>query len=385
MARTKKKTVEQIIESTPGLRAKNGRLEYRFTYQGKTYSVSGDYSIAGANDCIIKAEEKKRKIDEGSYVQNRDITFKRYCEEWLKMHEGTVKPITINNYRKKLNLANKYIGDVKVRSLERRQIIEARKKIAEDHMTSTANSIVVSVKMVLNSAVDDKIISSNPTESIKSLKRTEQKITENSHRALSDNEIKLFFKYAEQYSFLCNLYKFLLHTGMRCGEATSLYWSDIDYKEDVIHIRKSMSRDEEDKAIISDSPKNTSSYRDIPLTEDLKAILKAQKELLSQSFGNVINPLIFVGQRGKMQSTATVDSNIRYVLSMIANDNNNLEPFSVHSFRDSYATIAVRNGVPLLTVAKILGHANLNMLSQIYAQINNEDKKQAAEKIVFAV
>ena len=172
---------------------------------------------------------------------------------------------------------------------------------------------------------------------------------------------------------------------MRCGEATSLYWSDIDYKEDVIHIRKSMSRDEEDKAIISDSPKNTSSYRDIPLTEDLKAILKAQKELLSQNFGNVINPLVFVGQRGKMQSTATVDSNIRYVLSMIANDKNTLKSFGVHSFRDSYATIAVRNGVPLLTVAKILGHANLNMLSQIYAQINNEDKKQAAEKIVFAV
>ena len=62
MARTKKKTVKEIIESTPGLRAKNGRLEYRFTYHGKTYSVSGDYSIAGANDCIIKAEEKKQGI-----------------------------------------------------------------------------------------------------------------------------------------------------------------------------------------------------------------------------------------------------------------------------------------------------------------------------------
>lgn len=49
------------------------------------------------------------------------------------------------------------------------------------------------------------------------------------HRALTEEELKLFLKYAQtdwNYNAIC----LLLATGMRAGELGALYWSDIDYK-----------------------------------------------------------------------------------------------------------------------------------------------------------
>lgn len=374
---------ESCLEA--GMRLKNGRIEYRFTHNGKSYSVSGEFSPSGLKACKEKAEIKKRMIDQGSYIKNTDITVEKYSEEWLKMKEGTIKPATLLNYRKKLKIANRDLGKIKIVDLERRQLVEFQKKFAEEHMTSTANSIITVLKMMLRGAVDDKIISSSPAETIRGLKRTEPKTTETKHRALSDADLKIFFEYAEKESFLVNLYKFLLYTGCRCGEACALTWQDIDYKANVIHINKGISTESDGTKTISSTPKNSSSIRDLPLTPKLKEILNEQRNLIRATFGNVRPTTIFVGGKGATLSTNGVDNNIMIMITRINEKKQLLEPFTAHAFRDTYATNAVRAGVPLLTVAKFLGHTNLNMLSQIYAQVNIDDMRKAVELISFAV
>ena len=368
-----------------GMRLKNGRIEYRFTHNGKSYSVSGEFSPAGIKACKEKAEIKKRMIDQGSYIKNTDITVKKYSEEWLKMKEGTIKPKTVSEYRKKLKIINEYIGSIKITELEKRNILDMRQQLLDTKYTSTVNAFMTVLKMMLRSAVDDQIIKASPAETLKSLKRTEPKAIETKHRALTDAELKIFFEFAEKESFLINLYKFLLYTGCRCGEACALTWQDIDYKAGVIHITKSVSADKDDKLMISNTPKNSSSVRDIPLTEGIKIILQSQKELIRATLGNMTPMQIFAGRRGAILPTGNVDTNINAMLKRINQPKEIIKPFTAHAFRDTYATNAVRAGAPLLTVAKLLGHRDLEMLSEIYAQVNIDDKRKAVELMTFAV
>ena len=52
-----------------------------------------------------------------------------------------------------------------------------------------------------------------------------------------------------------------------------------------------------------------------------------------------------------------------------------------HRFRRTGATTALRNGMPLIQVSKMLGHENIGT-TQIYLDISDEELMQAHQKYV---
>lgn len=65
----------------------------------------------------------------------------------------------------------------------------------------------------------------------------------------------------------------LFLTGMRIGELRALRWeSDIDFENEIIHIRRSKDR------FGPRSPKTKNSYRTFPMNENIKSILLGYKE-----------------------------------------------------------------------------------------------------------
>ena len=53
-----------------------------------------------------------------------------------------------------------------------------------------------------------------------------------------------------------------------------------------------------------------------------------------------------------------------------------------HRFRRTGATMALRAGMPITTVSKLLGHESIET-TQIYLDISDKDLEQAHEKYVF--
>ena len=51
-----------------------------------------------------------------------------------------------------------------------------------------------------------------------------------------------------------------------------------------------------------------------------------------------------------------------------------------HCFRHTYATLHLTLGTDLYTVSKLLGHKNIQT-TQIYAKVNDQKKKEAANRI----
>ena len=80
-----------------------------------------------------------------------------------------------------------------------------------------------------------------------------------------------------------------LYTGIRIGELCALQWKNIDMKNQTIHIEKTIQRisvdsSEQSTKIIFDTPKSSTSIRNIPIFTNLFHILKNSFYNLIQMF-----------------------------------------------------------------------------------------------------
>lgn len=95
------------------------------------------------------------------------------------------------------------------------------------------------------------------------------------------DEQKKFLETAEtEYGWYYPMLKVMLLTGMRISEVGGLCWSDIDYDNDVIHIRRALFSQYEygKKKLHFTTTKTINSVRDIPMMADCKKMLKLQKK-----------------------------------------------------------------------------------------------------------
>ena len=95
------------------------------------------------------------------------------------------------------------------------------------------------------------------------------------------DEQKKFLETAEtEYGWYYPMLKVMLLTGMRISEVGGLCWSDIDYDNDVIHIRRALFSQYEygKKKLHFTTTKTINSVRDIPMMADCKKMLRLQKK-----------------------------------------------------------------------------------------------------------
>lgn len=282
-----------------------------------------------------------------------------------------------------------FFSDTHLKDITRSTCCEFQQSLLQHYSSASANSIFNLLKGILKSAVNEELIPKNPAEGIRPIRRTEPKMTSESgsHRALSDEELQIFFSYAKG-SFYENYFRMMLYTGMRCGEVGALQKSDISLKNHTINIWKTVSRDRSGHFIIGGSAKTFHGTRVIPLTRDVRNLLYLQEHLLQ----NICPPYELTDQallfpscgNHKIVSANAIDAQINKILKKAAADGHHIRHFSSHAFRDTYATHALRQGMSVYVLQKLLGHSDINM-TLLYAQIQMPDKIRAAESISFNV
>ena len=313
-------------------RREDGSLEKRFTIDGRRYSVYGKT----AKELSRNEQEIRRKVEDRIYTDNRNLTLDKYFAEWLTDKRGNVKGNTLKGYKCYYNgHISPGLGDVKLQKLERRQILAFQRELAQKKISlRTCNNIFKILKIVLNDAVADEIISRNPAEGIKALKET-RKATETYHRALTEQE-QMDFMQEMETDYYYEFVAFLLCTGMRMGEAAALLWSDIDYKQNMIHVTKTVTSNEDGTTGIG-SPKSEAGRRDIPLNDTIKGILASQRKKL----GNVLpmhESRVFMSVYGGIVNNHAVNRAIAAVLGRLEEQGRPISHFTAHALRDTFAT-----------------------------------------------
>lgn len=205
------------------------------------------------------------------------------------------------------------------------------------------------MSIIFNWAVEHKLIKNNP---VKELKRF--KVSTKQPRFFSQKEISLILNSCSRRWYPA--YLILLHTGMRRGELTNLEWADIDFERKVIKIK---SKD-------GWSPKGKRE-REIPINDEL---LKTMKELKQKSKGKHV----LERDELKKYDRALWENFWRLTKKL------RIENVSFHTFRHTFASYLIMNGVDIVTVKELLGHTDITTTMR-YAHLVPGHKHWAVNKI----
>ncbi len=328
-----------------------------------------------------KAIKKRIEIEKNGYRKNEYITFGEYFDEWLKRKTGTVAESTIYRYTYmyKNHIRETPLHRRKVQKIEHRELVDFQRMIAEKTTIKNTNDIMSMIYGVMKLAVIDEIIARNPAANIPRLKTKGKKTArETIHRALTREEIHAFLKEAEG-SWYYNAFRLMLATGLRVGECCALEWGDIDHKKEVLHIRRTITRNAKGEWIVGNTTKTEKSTRDIPLNAEILKILRAQWKIYIAIHGDKLQPMrarLFENSRGGLIIATTINDAIKAIEKKA-----NIKHFSVHALRDTFATMAIMNGMQPNTLKEILGHEDIGTTMNIYTHVYENEKKKAMKKL----
>lgn len=139
-----------------------------------------------------------------------------------------------------------------------------------------------------------------------------------------------------------------------------------------------------------DTPKTHSSKRDIPMLDNVYALLKKQKKMQGEArllAGSEWEPaaglenLVFTTCTGAPIDKGYLKSSIDSIVKNINNAGILFEHISMHTFRHSFATRCIEMGMSPQTLKTILGHSKLSMTMDLYAHVLPDTKAEEMQKI----
>ena len=373
-------------------RRPDGRLEYRFSVNGKRYSIYGETE----KECRRKAKKRIEEIAEGTYKprkkglkSGKQESFREFSARWLEeKSKKRVKDATILNKTRDVNSicemeideAGHKFGDLKLHQIETQHVIDLQTKLSEKYSTSTTNIRIGTVKNILEKAVLYGILQRNPARAVEGLGRTEEAARDTIHRALTKDETAAFLEEAKRgdsWSYY-NLYVVLLHTGMRIGEAGALCAADINDKG--LMVKRTVTKDREGKLVIGEDTKTKAGIRFIPLDAEARKAIKDQMAIETELNGKVISLTepIFKTEHGGILS----GSHVYYDVNRICKKTG-VERFTVHALRDTFITRCYESGMSVKELQEIAGHSDVQMTLGLYAHSNDDRKIEAMQAVKF--
>lgn len=379
----------------------DGRYVYR--YVDKFHHNKSIY----AKD-LRELREKEAKIIHDEYegfdpLRNKKITINNVFEQWKKQKCG-LKTNTLANY---IYMYEKFIqkdfGKSVVIDLKRPDIKAFYIHLVEDKnlLPSTIDTIQNVLHQVLELAIDKDIIRANPADrALKELKSNGQfKSEKKKPLSIQEQKVLLNFIKKSDYAKWYPLCYFLLNSGLRIGEALALQWEDIDFDNMLVNVNKTLvyydkgNIDNERCIYEVHSTKTSNGTRVVPLSNDVLNGFKTLKENQSL-FGikceslikNVENnelydDFIFLNKNNEVMNHCTINrawDRIRKscnedILAKSKVKNPVLVPkFSSHILRHTFCTRMVEAGLDNKTVQKIMGHSDITITMDVYADPSDE-------------
>jgi integrase len=225
--------------------------------------------------------EKLGEMDNETYADIPKTAFSEYCRIWFGIHaESSLKPSTQKHYNgilKPLKRAfeGKKVSDITTKALQL-YIIDRLKVVS----ARTIQSEIMLIRLLFAHARKWGYLRRNPAEDIDTPKYTKTDID-----ILEPDEMKTFLLQCEkEQNFYRIAFRTDIETGLRAGELWGLQWSDIDWENGRIHVRRSLWRGN------LQIPKTNSAVRKVDISGSLLHELKRWRLACPVSGDNLVFP-----------------------------------------------------------------------------------------------
>lgn len=196
------------------------------------------------------------------------------------------------------------------------------------------------------------ILSKNLMENIKPLKQD----TDDSVNGFKMYEIKALFSVLNERNFSHwrdkVLMLLLLDTGLRINEATTLKYSDLDFKLNTLTVRKEISKNRKTRVI--------------PISSKVLKLLAKLHEESKQYFGDDLDR-IFINAYGKPYHASVFRRRLWNYAKKAGIDN-----ATPHMFRHTFCRDYILNGGDIFTLQRIVGHESI-ATTRKYIQVDQND------------
>jgi len=161
-------------------------------------------------------------------------------------------------------------------------------------------------------------------------------------------------------------------TGLRRGKLFALKWTDIDFWNLVIEIRRSICEG------VVGSCKTETSRSPIPLSLNVAADLWFWKENTNYA---AHDDWVFASPRLKGKSSRRPDVVLAKVVQPAALRAGIKKGIGWHTFRHTYSTTLIANGENVKVVQELMRHANSRCTLDVYSQARVTAKREAQQRI----
>ncbi len=175
--------------------------------------------------------------------------------------------------------------------------------------------------------------------------------------------------------------------GLRRSEVIGLKWNAIDFEQNTITIKHTVTScniNGRIEIVESDTTKTKSSLRTLPLVPFVKERLLALKEeqeknrqLCGRSYNKKYADYVCVNEVGNLIKPNYVSEFFPKLL-----EKNGLRRIRFHDLRHSCASLMLANGVPMKQIQEWLGHSDFSTTANIYAHLDSSSKLNSANALM---
>ena len=304
------------------------------------------------------------------------MTLTEWLEQWLGQMSATLRPSTLEHYRKDMEnhvvpqLGAKMLTQVTAADL--RKLYDTLKRCGRKNprpgqslglSSTTVHNIHATLHQALRVAVEQGLIPKNPADEVEPPKITRQPM-----KILNEEQLDTFMDTINADPIWHDFFYTELTTGLRLGEICGLMWTDFDGKAGTLQISRTLHKEKGAQLVAGDT-KTYAGTRKIVLPHSTAELLLVRK---AASF----SPWIF---HDPLRPEAPVNPSSAYYQLKKLLAQAGLPNIRFHDLRHTFSSHALASGVDAKTLSGILGHTKASFTLDTYTHTTSDMHRRAAD------
>ena len=374
--------VQQIVREGRKGKPWQARAKYKDA-TGKWKEVSKMLPEAkGKKEAMRMAKEWFEKLNaEADLMPNagKVKTVDEIYKEYLK-HQLDTGEIERSTYSNSLYSYNKYIkpylGDYVFATVDKTILSGWLTKLYQAGLSqNTIHTTYARLKKVYNYFYNNGELLKDPFKGVKMPKKGEAKVTHLTNEQMDNVLQAVYNDYETQYPMYVGIL-LTFYAGLRRSEICGLRWNDIDFYKHTITIRSAVGVSSGKDGDYTKNPKNRSSNRTFPMLPQLEEVLKQRKVLL-----NPLDSWYVIGDKEEFMRPQQYNR----LFSDFVERNGLVDAYGKkivpHGLRHNFATVGIRAGMDIASLALMMGHASRAMTLDTYGDANADALVLASVKL----
>lgn len=304
---------------------------------------------------MAQARERELKQKFEKLGPNRSVnTLGEWLDLWLEEKRAQVDSNSYRTYATYIKRIKPVVSDIKLYEINGHELRRRVSTCIEDTAPRTQKNILTVLKTAVKAGIEAKII---PQDALLGFGTV--KVPRKDRPVLAREDMLRIVKASERYRYGLVI-RLLIVTGARLGEILGLTWDRVDFERSTITIDRTV--DVLNRQLKGDT-KTPNSRRTVILDAETMAKLAEWKKKSHNKVVSLQNKeLVFKSPEGKPLHYGRMRKTFKTVLKQAG-----LPDMRIHDIRHSVVTLLLKEGVPPILVATLVGH-NVATTTSTYAQ-----------------